>query len=84
MSALLIFPQLDLAYDSMISNLQKDIQDIISTSLVSLEKDHLTLLAQGEKELQRMNELADLIDESGDVSPFHFHLSPSDVLTISD
>jgi hypothetical protein len=52
----------------MIITLEKDIQDVISTSLISLEKEHLVLLAQGERELQRMNELADLIDESGDVS----------------
>jgi hypothetical protein len=78
-----IHDQLDLAYDSMIIKLKTDIQDIISTSLVSLERDHLALLAQGEKELQRMNELADLIDESGDVSspprPFSFpNLTTSD------
>jgi hypothetical protein len=60
-------PQLDLAYDSMIKALEREIQDLISSSLVSLEKDHLALLAIGQEELQRINKLADVIDESGDV-----------------
>jgi hypothetical protein len=51
----------------MIKTLEKEIQDLISTSLISLERDHLALLAAGQEELQRINKLADVIDESGDV-----------------
>lgn len=51
----------------MILHLEKDIQDMISSLLISMERDHMTLLAQAQSELQRINELADMIDRTGDV-----------------
>lgn len=60
----------------MILRLEQEIQQMISTSLVSMERDHMALLAKGELELQRINELADIIDGSGDVrsQSYLYHL----------
>jgi hypothetical protein len=58
----------------MVLILQEDINSMINSFLVSLERDHLTLRSIGITELQHLNFLVDIIDDSGDVRSNPFYL----------